>query len=326
MTGWTRLFISYNQYEVSTVPGASGMAIYNLGDGLLHVGGPNTFTGFCGVHTGWIEARAHILSEPPEQVDTGWDAISEATLWSPSGRLSVIGLMGGTEAGLAGVAVPRGLIRVRVHARGRLHEAVHSDGDPPERHALHIWAVSEQTPSRTLLADPQRRGWQQKPAKAAEWAMLSLAPRPSGRPAILPPLPDDPYQDDSGLSRVTVVRHRPAPVEVPVGVLPAGDLEVRLEPVDGETFSWTWATADEPIFPQPLVALPDDEQSTVRLTRGPDGFTLRHEAVLGRHAFALGVLWDHLLDTAGRYPWMDTLREQAAQAHALADKGPPPAG
>lgn len=318
--GWTRLSVSYNQYEVSTVPGTSGMGIYILGDELLHVGGPNTFIGFCGVHTGSIEARARILTEPPEQVDAGWDAISEATLWSPSGRLSVIGLMGGPEEGLADVAVPRGLIRVRVHARNRLHETVRGDSDPPERHELHIWAVSEQTPSRTVLADPQRRGWEQKPAKAAQWAMLSLAPRPSGRPAILAQLPPDPYQDDSGLARVTVVRHRPAPVDVPVGVLPVGDLEVRLEQVDGETFSWTWATADEPIFPQPLVDVPDDQPSTVRLTRGPDGFTLRHEAVPGRRAFALGLLWDHLLDTTGRYPWMDTLREQAAQAHALAER------
>ncbi|MBM0258109.1 hypothetical protein [Micromonospora sp. 4G55] len=302
------------------MPGASRMDIYTLGDDLLHVGGPHQVTGFCGIHTGWIRARVRVLPGPPAEADVGWDAISEATLWSPSGRLSVVGLMGGTAAALTDVAVPRGLIRVRVHARDRLHETVRTDDDPPERHELHIWAVSEETPWRTVLADPGGRDWEQRPAKAAEWAMLSLVPRPSGRPAILGPLPPDPYEDDAGLSRVAVVRYRPVPVEASVGVLPAGDLEVRLEPVDGETLTWSWATADEPIFPQPLTTLPDNEPSTVRLTSGPDGFELRHEGVLGRHAFALGLIWEHLLDTVGSYPWVETLRKQAAEATALAEK------
>lgn len=320
MTSWARLFVSHCQYEVSAVPGASGMGIYTLGDGLLHVVGPHQFTGFCGIHTGWIEARVCVLPGRPPGVDVGWDAISEATLFSPSGRLSVVGLMGGTAEALTDVVVPRGLIRVRVQSRDRLHETVRTDDDPPEQHELHVWAVSEETPWRTVLADPGSRDWEQKPGKAAEWGMLSLVARPSGRPAILPPLPPDPYEDDAGLSRVAVVRHRPAPVEVPVGVLPAGDLEVRLERVDGETLRWSWATADEPIFPDPLATLPDNESSTVRLTSGPDGFTLRHEGVLGRHAFALGLIWDHLLDATGSYPWVETLRGQAAEGTALAEK------
>jgi hypothetical protein len=107
--------------------------------------------------------------------------------------------------------------------------------------------------------------------------MLSLVPRPSTRPAALPPLPPDPYEDDTGLARVTVVRHRPAPVNLPVGVLPVGDLEVRLERVDAETLWWSCSTADAPIFPDPLTTLPDDEPTTVRLTTGPDGVTLRHK-------------------------------------------------
>lgn len=320
VTGWARLSVSHCQYDVFTVPGASGVGIYVRGDGLLHLGGPSQFTGFCGIHTGWIEARVRVLPGPPAAVDVGWDAISEVTLWSPSGRLSVVGLMGGTAEALTDVAVPRGLIRVRVHARDRLHETVRTDDDPPERHELHIWAVSEETPWRTVLAGPGGRDWEQKPAKAAEWAMLSLVPRPSGRPAVLPPLPPDPYEDDSGLPRVTVVRHRPAPVEISEGVVPAGDLEVRLARVDDETLTWSWATAEAPIFPRPLDALPDDEPSVVRLTSGPDGFTLRHEDVLGRHAFALGVIWEHLLDTVGSYPWMATLRKQAAEATARAEE------
>lgn len=320
VTGWARLFVSYCQYEVFAVPGVAGMEIYTVGDNLLHISGPGQCVGFCGIHTGWIEARVRVLAGPPASIDDDWDAISEATLWCPSGRLSVVGLMGGTAEAITDVTVPRGLIRVRVHARDRLHETVRTDDDLPEQHELHVWAVSEETPWHTVLADPRGRGWEQKPAMAAEWAMLSLLPRPAGRPATLRPFPPDPYEDDTGLSRVAVVRHRPTAVEVPAGVLPAGDLAVRLERVDGQTLTWSWTTADEPIFPRPLTTLPDDEPSTVRLTSGPDGFTLRHEGVLGRHAFALGLIWDHLLDIPRSYPWAATLHAQAAEATAQAEK------
>lgn len=132
VTDWARLFVSYCQYVVSAVPGAPGMDIHTLGDDLMHVGGPSHFTGFCGIHTGWIEARIRVLPGPAVRVDVGWDAVSEVTLWCPSGRLSVIGLMGGTADVLTDVAVPRGLIRVRVHARDRLHETVRTDEGPPE--------------------------------------------------------------------------------------------------------------------------------------------------------------------------------------------------
>ncbi|MCI4066832.1 hypothetical protein MRQ36_31435 [Micromonospora sp. R77] len=315
-TEWARLSVSYCQYDVFAVPGASGMDVYTLGDDLLHIRGPSQLTGLCGIHTGPIEARVRVLPGPPAQVDADWDAISEATLWCPGGRLSVSGLMGGSAPALTDVAVPRGLIRVRVHARDRLHETVRTDDDPPEQHELHVWAVSEEMPWRTVLADPGARGWQPKPAKAAEWAMLSLVPRPSHGSRLL----SDPSEDEADLSRVTVVRHRPAPVEVSVGVLPAGDLAVRLERIDAGTVRWSWAAADEPIFPEPPATLPDDQPSTVRLTVGADGCTLRHEGVLGRHAFALGVLWDQLLDAPGSYPWLETVRRQAAEATALAEQ------
>ncbi|MEU7760898.1 MULTISPECIES: hypothetical protein [Micromonospora] len=319
VSDWTRIAVSYCQYDVSTVPGETGMPIYTVGDSLLHLGGPYQFTGFCGTHTGRIEARVRVLPGPPAEVEGGWDAISEATIWSPSGLLSLVGLMGGPPNALTDVAVPRGLIRVRVHARDRLHETVRTDDDPPERHELHIWAVTEESRRRTVLAGPGGRVWEQKPATAAEWALLSLVPRPSGRAAMLPPPyepDDDDDDDDADLDRVTVVRHRPTPVEIPAVVLPAGDLAIRLDRADDETLRWTWTTADEPVFPDPLVTLPDDEPSTVRLTSGPDGFTLRHEGVRGRDAFALGVIWDHLLDSPGSYPWIETLRRQAAEATA----------
>src|SRR6187551_308328 len=150
VTDWARLFVSYCQYEVVTVPGASGLEIYTLGDDLVHVNGPSRLTGFCGTHTGWIEARARIRTGRPARLPTGWDVISEATLWCPSGRLSVIGLMGGLAEPLTDVAVPRGLIRVRVHARDRIHETERTDNSPSEQHEFHIWSVTEETPLQTL--------------------------------------------------------------------------------------------------------------------------------------------------------------------------------
>ena len=92
VTGWARLFVDYSQYQAITGPGAHGLPIYTLGDDLLHVCGPSQLTGFCGIHTGWIEARARVLPGPPAGAEPGWDAISEATLWCPSSRLSVIGM------------------------------------------------------------------------------------------------------------------------------------------------------------------------------------------------------------------------------------------
>ena len=311
-TDWAQLFVSYCQYEVFTVPADRGLEIYTLGDDLLHVGGPGLLTGFCGTHTGWIEARARVRPGQAAEVDSGWDAISEATLWCPDGRLSVIGLMGGPTESLTDVAVPRGLLRVRVHARNRVHESVRTDDHPPEQHEFHIWPVAEETPWRTLLAEEGSPDFEQEPGTAARWAMLSLVPRPSGRPALPDPGP--------GLPRVTVVRHRSGPVQLPAGVIPAGDLEVRLDHTGPGTATWSWATAGEPIFPVPLTTLPDDQPSTVRLTPGPDGVTLRHEGVLGRHAAALGLIWDHLLDHPRSYPWVPELAAQAAKATAQAER------
>ncbi|GHJ54450.1 hypothetical protein Nm8I071_37570 [Nonomuraea sp. TT08I-71] len=77
-----------------------------------------------------------------------------------------------------------------------------------------------------------------------------------------------------------------------------------MDRVDGETLGWSWATVDESIFRHPLEVLPDDEPSIVRLSFGPDSFTLRHGGVLGRHSFALGMICDHLLGAVASYRWM----------------------
>ncbi len=182
MTNWARLHVSYCQYEVTTVPGVTGLGIHTIGDTLLQVGGPSRLTGFCGIHTGPIEARLRVLPEPPTRIDAGWDAISEATLWSPSGRLSVIGLMGGVAEALVDVAVPRGLIRVRVHARHRLPETVRTDDDPPEQHELHVWAAREEIPWRTCWPAPSVAAGSRNLRRPPSGRCCPLFPaRPPGR-------------------------------------------------------------------------------------------------------------------------------------------------
>ena len=325
MAGFGRLHVDDCQYQVRTGNGATGLDIYTIGDDLVHVGGPAVLTAFAGIHTGPIGMRVTIAVAPPGPAPPDdWDAVSETTLWCPTGRIAVIGLMGGTAEGLSDIPAPRGLLRVRVHARNRLHETVRADGDPPEQHLVLLWPADEETGLRTLRSDSASADWPQKPAAAAAWAMLRLVSRPAtGYGAAR-----EPDQDD----RVAVVRRRSVPPAVaaalladPAGalavdkVLPAGDLAIRLGTTARGTMSWRWTVADRPIFPEPLTTLPDDEPGVVRLRVDDGELTLRHERVPGRHAVALGLIWDHLLDrltgAAGGPPaWEPVLTAQAAEA------------
>ena len=329
MDDYVRLPVDYCQYQVRTGYDSTGLDIYTVGDGLVHAGGPAVLTAFSGIHTGPIDMRVTVAAAPPEPAPPDdWDAVSETTLWCPTGRFAVNGLMGGTAEGLSDIPAPRGLLRVRVHARNRLHETVRTDDDPPEQHLVLLRPVDEETGLRTLRSDGTSADWPQKPAAAAAWAMLSLVARPvTGPRAALEP--DD---DDRGLPRVAVVRRRSVPPAVasallvdPAGtlavdeVLPAGDLAIRLGTVAPGTMSWRWALADSPIFPEPLTTLPDDEPGVVRLRVDDGDLILRHERVLGRHAVALGLIWDHLLDrltgaAGGPRAWEPVLAAQADEA------------
>ncbi|MDM4784532.1 hypothetical protein, partial [Micromonospora sp. b486] len=103
MTGWARLHVSYCQYEVTTVPGVTGLGIHTIGDTLLQVGrgvGSPASADPHGSDRGTSPGAAGALDADRRRLD----AISEATLWSPSGRLSVIGLMGGVAEALVDVA------------------------------------------------------------------------------------------------------------------------------------------------------------------------------------------------------------------------------
>jgi hypothetical protein len=329
MAGFVSQFVSYSQYEIGSA-GDSGdlLDIYTTGDDLLHVGGPGGCTGFTGVHTGEVEFRVvgH-GTEPPLATET-WDTASETTLWCPDGRLTVIGLMSEGRDPLTDIPVAGNtLLRVRVYARNRIHESGRSAGDPPEQHEIHVWPVDEDTGQRTLVDDGARAAWGQRPDRAAEWAMLRLLAEPS-----------------TGGRRAAVVRTAVTPPRLPA-TIPAGDLEIRLQPAGGGAFSpaggaltqregtliWQWVAPDgSPV--------PDERPSTVRWLPGPDGtVTLRHEDVPAGQAVLLGLIWDHLLDL-GRYEqgraaatetvqpagvpfaWESTLRARAAEAERIAER------
>ncbi|MEV6303239.1 hypothetical protein AB0M02_27770 [Actinoplanes sp. NPDC051861] len=300
------MFVSYCQYEVFTTRFiGSRLDIYTVGDDLVHPGGPSVCTAFTGVHTGDIEIDVVVHDGPPPDPDRDeWDAASETTLWSPDGRLFVMGLMGERSHD---VTSRPGLVRVRVLARDRIHESVRTDDDPPEQHEVHIWPVDEETGLRTIFEDGSRGGWVTKPGKAAEWAMTGLVTRQR-----------EAGPDLASAPRVSVVR--PAVIELGDRVLPAGDLEIHVRAVAEDEWTWEWRRAPEPIFPDPLIELPDDRPTTIRLQRDTDGeLTLRHENVPGPHAVTLGLIWDHLLDDPARPAWEAPLIAEAAKATALAE-------
>ena len=303
MNTFVRQFVDYCQYQVRSAPyWRTGMHIYVVGDDLLHVSSPTECTGFAATHTGWIEMRVVTADEPPAEISDEWDAVSETTLWCPRGVLSVYSMMGNTTEELVDLSVRPGLIRVRAHARNRIHESVRAEDDPPEQHELLVWPVTEDVGSRTLWTDGTRPEFEQKHAQAAEYAMLDVI-----RPY------DTGEERDPDLPRVAVVRRRSVPWSVDEAMLlleerlPVGVREVRLTRSTNDTLVWQWASAS--------AALPDDQPSTVRLEAADGVLTVRHEGVLGRHAVMLGLVWDHLLakDPDSPPAWEPVLQARAAE-------------
>jgi hypothetical protein len=196
-------------------------------------------------------------------------------------------MMGSTTEELVNLPVRPGLVRVRAHARNRLHEGVRTDDDPPEQHELLVWPVTEDIGPRTLRKDGTHREWEQKRAKASEYAMLDVI-RPS----------DTHEEKDPDLFRVGVVRRWAVPMPVAEAMrslperLPVGDREVRLTRTGADALVWQRASA--------TATLPDDEPSIVRPEARGGEVTIRHEGVIGRHAVMLGIIWDHLLEVSWR--------------------------
>lgn len=124
------------------------------GDSLVRLTGVSTLTIRTGRHSGPVRVRLAVRPPVPDELD-GWEAASEATLLCPDGRMVVCGLMGDCPAAFSGIEVPKGLLRLRVHARNRRpddHSGREPQG-PPEEYEIYAWTVAEDTGVTTLRAD-----------------------------------------------------------------------------------------------------------------------------------------------------------------------------
>lgn len=335
-----RVLVSYHQFQVvAGVDGRGGhLDLYVVGDGLVHLTGRSELTVMAGPHTDWVDVGVEVLADPAGPDPDEWDAVSEATLWCPDGRITVRGLMGECPDQFRDIRVGRaGLIRVRVRARDRRPEHAPAVPDRPERHEVLVWPVDEDTGHVTLrMDDLPGSDWAGKPGRAATWALMRLAAlaNPDPREANLrrhaarrAGAGDDPRAAEAGRvesTATTVRRSRVVPAgtaaEVlrdPAGrlglavdgdalMLPVGDLAVRLipdRPGDGSTFTaqWRWAAAAGAGG-----NVPDPRASRVEIsadnTADNAGETVRlavtHRGVAAPHAVLLGLVWEYLLHRA----------------------------
>lgn len=353
--GFTPVFVSYHQFQVGDgAERGDDLGLYTVGDDLLQVTGRSRLTVLTGPHTAHVGVRLAVLGSPPIEDDHGWEAVAEATVWLPDGRVSVCGLMGDCPAPFRRVAAGRpGLYRVRVRARDRRPEGSPAAPDAPERYAVTVWPVDEDRGFRTLRRDGLRpSSWAPRPARAAGWAMVRLVnladPDPREVALRRAAAGNDGTPVHRPAARVAVRRHRTialgratdllrrpadllgATVQGDELVLPAGGLEIRLRPVStdgGLIAQWRWA-------PKPGTAsqVPDARISTVEVGVTPasgDGtadLAVVHRAVPASDAVLLGLVWDHLLDRlpggpaegGSPHPWEPLLAELAAKAAARA--------
>ncbi|MDG4821820.1 hypothetical protein O7635_08130 [Asanoa sp. WMMD1127] len=340
-----RVFVSHHQLQVAAGWEAriGNLALYTVGDRLVHRTGRNELTVLTGPHTGEVEVAVQVLTEPPGPDADEWDAVSEATLWCPDGRITVRGLMGDCPDEFADIPVGRpGLLRVRARARDRHYEDVPAPPGRPEQHEIVVWPVDEDLGHVTTRAD-QVAGFEwpdRPPGRAATWALSSLAalaaPDPREEALRRFAAPRGAQVDESV---VTVRRNRDVPagiaadvvreaahrfgflVSADVLVLPVGDLAVRLtpaRPAGGTAFAaeWRWIAGSGQV--------PDPRPSQVAIEAGLHGLTVVHRDVPASHAVLLGLVWDYLLDRAiagwtAPLPWLAEFAAREAESAAKAE-------
>ena len=267
LDGFEELFVSYHQLVVGGDWNGAGLGLYTVGGRLLHVTGPSEVTVMTGPHTGTVHVRALGLRADPGTDRSGWDAVEQATVWAPEGRISVCGLMSEpleSDPDLA-VAGP-GLYRLEVRARHRRPDDVEAaEDDPAEAYELLTWPVTEDAGHVTIRVDdlPQP-DWDPKPARAAQLAMLAVLtghcadpfdPNAPVRSLVTPDVTEH-------VPRARVIRSLPVPATPDqalaaaraalggdrggVHVVPVGPLQVTLAArptpdADPATETWTWA-------------------------------------------------------------------------------------
>src|SRR5689334_17391329 len=240
-----RVFTEHNRWEAGDGSGD----LRDVGDTLLRLTGTSSVAVTTGRHTGFVPVR--VVGGRPGPLD-GWDAASEATVFSPKGRLSV--------PGLPDLPVSAGLVRIRVHARNR------ADAEA-EEYELFAWPAPDAAPLVTLRADSlhrpsrSRRGGGTRvarPDRAAVWAVRRLtAGPPAGEPEWRYP-------------SVTVRRDG-----IPdLADLPVGELSLRFTPAGPGRFTARWQAG-----PGATVPVPFEEPTSVEVTPGG---TLLHHGVPAR--------------------------------------------
>ena len=361
MGGVERVFVSHHQFLVTAgfdEGRDSRLDLYTVGDGLVHLTGRSELTAMTGPHTGWVEVGLEVLAHPPGPDPDEWEAVSEATLWCPRGRIAVSGLMGHSPDQFRDVPVSRpGLLRVRIRTRGRRpeHGPAMPEPESPERHEVLVWPADEEIGLTTLRQDGiAGSDWSTKPGRAATWAMVRLV-------ALANP---DPWEvhlrrhapgraqtaEAGGVESTTATIRRRSRV-VPAStvaevlrdaaarlglaidgdtlVLPIGDVVVRVIPTgasDGSAFvaQWRWEVTSATT----AVNVPEPGTSRVELraesAAGPTRLEVIHRGVAAPHAVLVGLLWDYLLERvvdgqAGPYPWVEVFERMAAEAAARAE-------
>lgn len=310
LAGLEKVFVSYHQLVVSAGGDGDGLGVYTVGGPLLHIGGPGEVTVITGPHTGMVRVRAVGLPTAPVSpgIDrTGWEAVEQATVWAPDGRIGVHGLMGSPPASDPNLAAAGpGLYRLEVRARHRRPEHVETiEGNPPEAYELLAWPVSEDVGHLTIrtddLAEP---AWEPRPERAAQLAMLAiltgrcadpLDPNAPARtlttPAVTEQLPRARVVRSARVpatpgEALTAVRATLDPDHDGGHVLPVGPLQVALTRQASSapdpaslTLTWSWAwSAGAPPDPDDddqawaaRLAVPDPRPTTVNIRATPTG-------------------------------------------------------
>ncbi|RKS68254.1 hypothetical protein BZB76_6514 [Actinomadura pelletieri DSM 43383] len=108
--------------------------------------------------TSWGPVTVHTqnLSQPPDEVEPGWEIVVERDILARQGVLTVENLYQSSATG--GLRVRPGRARLRVHARGRAEARANKALEEPiEAHLLQIWPTdAPQTPS--MLVGPDEYG------------------------------------------------------------------------------------------------------------------------------------------------------------------------
>jgi hypothetical protein len=314
LVGFEELFVSYHQMQVTGEWTGAGFGLYTTGGRLLHITGPGEVTVMTGPHTGTVWVRTVALPAAPSSQDhSSWDAVEQATLWAPEGRITLCGLMGSPPASDPDLAAAGpGLYRLEVRARHRRPDGEQATGDDPvEAYELLTWPVNEDPGHLTIREDdlPQP-AWDPRPAHAARLAMHGIltgscadpfdrnaAPRP-----IVTTCDVAAHLPRARVTRTSLILTTPgeamaaalaalAPTHDDVHVLPAGPLQVTLAPrppaapgdASAPTWTWSWAWSggtppdpdDDDHAWSAQLAIPDPMPSVVHLRahRSPAGDT-----------------------------------------------------